>query len=64
MLLADGKLYVSNVEGDTYVLAAGPKFRILAKNEIKEATYAALAASNGELFLRTYEHLYCIGGQK
>lgn len=64
LLLADGKLYVSNVEGDTFVIAAEPKFRLLAKNEIKEPTYAALAVANGELFLRTYEHLYCIGAKK
>jgi outer membrane protein assembly factor BamB len=60
MLLADGKLYVTNLEGTTFVLAAGPKFQQLAKNEIRETTYAAPAASNGELFVRTYQHLYCI----
>lgn len=61
MFLADGKLYVTNLEGQTFVLAAGSKFQLLGRNEIKEATYAALAASNGVLFLRTYKHLYCIG---
>lgn len=60
LLLADGKLYVSNLEGDTFVLAAGRKFAVLAKNTIKEPTYSALAVSHGDLFLRTYEHLYCI----
>jgi outer membrane protein assembly factor BamB len=60
MLLADGKLYVTNLEGETFVLAAGPKFELLARNEIKEAIYAAPALSDGDLFLRTYEHLYCI----
>lgn len=61
MLLGDGKLYVTNLEGTTFVIAAGPKFQVLAKNEIPEATYAAPAVSGGELFLRTYKHLYCIG---
>ncbi len=61
LLLADGKLYVSNLEGQTFVIAAGPKYQLLATNEIPEPTYAALAASNGELFLRTHKHLYCIG---
>jgi outer membrane protein assembly factor BamB len=60
MLLADGKLYVTSLEGVTSVLAAGPKFQLLAKNEIREPTYAALAVSEGAIFLRTYEHLYCI----
>lgn len=60
LLLANGKIYVTNLEGTTYVLAAGPKFQLLSTNEIPEPAYAALAVSNGDLFLRTHEHLYCI----
>jgi outer membrane protein assembly factor BamB len=64
MLLADGRLYVPTLQGTTFVLAAGPKFQLLAKNDVKEPIYSALAASQGELFLRTYAHLYCIGDGK
>lgn len=64
ILVADGKLYVSNLEGETFVLAAGPKFKLLARNKIAEPTYAALAVSDGEIFVRTYQHLYCIGKAK
>ena len=60
MLLADGKLYVSNLEGQTFVLAASPMLELLAKNDIGERTYSALAVSNRTLFLRTHENLYCI----
>jgi len=60
MLLAAGKLYVNNLEGQTFVLAASPKFELIATNAIGEPTYAALAASDGELFLRTWKHLYCV----
>jgi outer membrane protein assembly factor BamB len=60
VLLADRKLYVTSLEGVTSVLAAGPKFQLLAQNEIREPTYAALAVSEGAIFVRTYEHLYCI----
>ena len=63
ILLADGKLYVSNLEGDTYVVRAGRKFELLATNSTGEATYAAVAPSQGDLFLRTYENLYCIGAE-
>ena len=45
MLLADDKLYVSNLEGDTFVLRAGRKFELLATNRVGESTYAALAAA-------------------
>ena len=62
ILLADGKLYVSNLEGDTFVVRAMPKFELLAKNSVGEPTYAALAPAHKELFLRTHGHLYCISG--
>ena len=58
--MADGKLYVSNLEGDTYVVAASAEFKLIAKNSLGESTYAGLAVSNGELFLRTHKHLFCI----
>jgi outer membrane protein assembly factor BamB len=60
ILLADGRLYVSNLEGDTFVVKAGPKFELIAKNSLDEPTYAAPAAAHGQLFLRTHKHLYCI----
>ncbi len=61
ILLAGGKLYVSNTQGDVFVLAASPKFQLLAKNPMAEHIKAALAPSDGQLFIRTYENLYCIG---
>jgi outer membrane protein assembly factor BamB len=64
MLRGGDKLYVSNLKGETFVLAVGARFRLLARNEIKEAIYAAPAASNGDLFLRTHQHLYCIKSSK
>jgi outer membrane protein assembly factor BamB len=64
MLLADGKLYASNLEGQTFVLEASPKFRLLGKNDLAEPIYAGIAVADGELFLRTWQHLYCIGGGK
>ena len=45
-----------------FVVRAGPKFELLAKNSLGETTHAAPAPSNGELFLRTYKHLYCVTG--
>ncbi len=60
ILLAKDRLYVTSLDGTTFVLAAGPSFRLLARNEMVEPTYAALAVSNGDLFLRTYKCLYCI----
>ena len=61
MLLADGRIYLSNFDGDTFVVKAGEKFELLATNSLAEALYAAPAVSGGAIFLRTYKHLYCIG---
>jgi outer membrane protein assembly factor BamB len=61
---ADGRLYVPTRDGDTLVFAAGPKYELLARNRLGEPIYASLAISDGDVFIRTYKHLWCIGGKK
>lgn len=63
-VLADGKLYITSEEGLTTVLAAGPKFEILAENSIPEYVLSSIAVSEGQLFLRTDKALYAIGSRK
>jgi len=60
LLYADGRLYATSQRGETVVLAAKPVFEVLARNNIGEKTISSMAASNGDLFIRTYEHLWCI----
>lgn len=56
----DGRLYCTNMDGDTFVLEVTPAAgKILAENKIGETTRASLAFSNGQVFLRTYKNLYC-----
>jgi outer membrane protein assembly factor BamB len=64
MLAADGRLYVLNQNGDTVVFAASPKYELLATNRLGERSNASIAVSNGELFIRTYKHLWCIADKK
>ncbi|MBI5383808.1 MAG: PQQ-binding-like beta-propeller repeat protein [Verrucomicrobia bacterium] len=64
MLLAEGKIYVPNQSGDVFVLRAAPKFEVLATNSVGEPSNASLAASAGELFLRTDKALWCFGNAK
>jgi hypothetical protein len=61
---ADGKIYATDQEGDTYVFAAKPQFEQLGRNRLGEHSNASLAVSDGEIFLRTHEHPWCIGGAK
>ncbi len=63
-VLADGKLYFVSKTKGTYVVAAQPKFQQLAHNVIAGDTSrsnASLAVSDGQLFLRNDQYLYCIG---
>jgi len=62
---ADGKLYLVSQRGETYVLAAKPELDLIARNSLDGATTrASLVASDGELFIRTYKHLWCIAEKK
>jgi hypothetical protein len=43
------------------IVKPGPKPEIVARNALGEETYASPAISEGQLFLRGTNHLYCIG---
>ena len=57
----EGEL-ITNEEAVTFVVSAGPEFKVLAANKLDEAkTLSSFAVSDNRLFLRTATHLYCIG---
>jgi len=60
-VLADGRIYVTNEDGLTSVFKAGPKFELLAENDLVDYTLSSLAVSEGQIFARTATHLYAIG---
>src|SRR5262245_52151500 len=60
-VLADGKIYVTNEDGVTSVVRAGPKFELLASNDFGEYTLSSPAVSDGQIFIRTESALYAIG---
>ena len=64
MLLAGDRLYVSNTEGEIFILAASPEYRLIARNAMQEHIKASLAPSDGQLFIRTYQNLYCVGTRR
>jgi outer membrane protein assembly factor BamB len=63
-VLADGKIYVTNEDGVTSVIKAGPQFEVLAENDLAEYCLSSPAVSAGQIFIRTSGHLYCIGQRK
>ena len=60
-VLADGKIYILNDDGNTTVIRPGREYKALAENDLNERTQASIAVSNGRLFIRTSKNLYCIG---
>jgi outer membrane protein assembly factor BamB len=48
----------------TTVIAAGPKFEVLAENPLNEYCLSSPAISDGRIYIRTSGHLYAIGSKK
>jgi outer membrane protein assembly factor BamB len=61
LVLADDKLYITNEEGLTTVIKAGPKFEVIAENALNDYCLSSPAISEGQIFIRTATNLYCIG---
>ncbi len=57
---ADGRVYFFNRDGETFVLAPGPEFNLLAKNKLDSGFMASAAAVDGAFILRTESALYRI----
>ncbi|MDX1953587.1 MAG: PQQ-binding-like beta-propeller repeat protein [Verrucomicrobiota bacterium] len=61
MTLAGDLIYVPNQSGDVVILKASPKFEVVTVNTIgNELTNGSLATSDGEIFIRTHQNLWCI----
>lgn len=61
---AAGRLYINTMNGDTLVLSASPKYELLTRNSLGERVLSSVAAADDEIFIRTYKHLWCLGGGK
>jgi outer membrane protein assembly factor BamB len=61
---SDGNIYLSGEDGEMFVVKAGPKFEILARNEFGEPLMATPAISGGLLIVRGQHHLWAIGRKK
>ncbi len=66
-VVADGKMYYSTRGGDTYVVALGEKFEQLAKNRFDsdDGDFSATPAiTDGQIFIRSSNTLYCVANMK
>ncbi len=58
---ADGKIYLSNEDGEIIVVAAGQKFSHIATNTMGELLMATPALSDGVMYVRSAESLFAVG---
>ncbi len=61
IVLSEGRCYTVNQGGDAFVFKASPKFELLAVNPMGEKVIGSIAVSDGQFFVRSHLHLYCIG---
>ncbi len=59
-IAADGRLYFTTEEGETFVVRAGREYELLAKNSVDRIVMASPAASGGVLVVRAIDRLYGI----
>jgi outer membrane protein assembly factor BamB len=57
----DGKVYLANEDGQVFVIKAGPKYELMALNEMGSSVLATPAISEGRLLFRTQRELIAIG---
>jgi outer membrane protein assembly factor BamB len=61
---ADGKIYLSNEDGEMLVISAGDKFTHIATNSIGELLMATPALSEGVMYVRSSTGLFAIGRKR
>ncbi len=59
-LVADGKVYLGNQDGDVLVFELAPKFNLLAKNAMGGAVHGTPAVAGDVLYIAAAQHLFAI----
>jgi outer membrane protein assembly factor BamB len=60
----DGKLLIVSMDGDAFVLKAGPTFEVLKTNPMGEPLAASPAIAKGRLYIRGEKTIFCIEAGK
>lgn len=65
MVLAGDRIYLVTQSGDTVVWRASPTFEQIAVNSLDgEKSNGTQAMADGQIFIRTHTHLWCIGDRQ
>jgi outer membrane protein assembly factor BamB len=60
---ADGKIFLTSEDGETFVIKAGPEHEVLQTNTVGEPVTASMALVGDSIYLRGEKHLYKITGK-
>ncbi len=61
LISAEGLVYFLCDDGTMTVVRPNREFDVVAKNELGEETFASPAVSQGQIFIRGVDHLFCVG---
>jgi len=64
LVAADEKVFLGSATGKVTVLKAKGEWEILAVNDLGEECFATPAISEGNIYIRTRNNLYCFGNRK
>ncbi|MEO1997825.1 MAG: PQQ-binding-like beta-propeller repeat protein [Planctomycetaceae bacterium] len=56
----DGRIYCVARDGTIAVIDAVPEFQLLGRNSLGERCHSTPAVAAGRMFIRGFEHLYCL----
>jgi outer membrane protein assembly factor BamB len=59
----DGRVFIASEDGQVFVIVAGPKYEVVAMNEMSTPVLATPALSEGRMLLRTQDAIMAIGAK-
>lgn len=59
-LLADGKIYLGDEDGDVVILEAGPAEKVVGEFNMEGAVYTSAVPANGVLFIASHRQLFAL----
>lgn len=57
----DGRVFIASEDGQVFVIAAGPEYKVVAMNEMSTPVLATPALSDGRLLIRTQDQIIAVG---
>lgn len=61
-IYADGKVYITDMTGKTYIVKATRDYQLVGTPELSEKSVCSPIFQDGKVYLRGMNNLYCIGG--